>query len=497
VKRKSILFTCLTAASVFFALMPIAGCDFGSNTTDTETPDPDDPADLDPEEPVETERIENGDFADGFVLPWSAWNGEGGASTQTVTGGELVVTVTAPGNQPYSVQIFQDGLSIPDGEQTVSFRAKAAEPRMLRVQLGKGLSADPWFVEFMPVKSFDLTTEWQDFSFTFDKSNSTYSDGKLVFELGTMTGEGTLATDVYIDDVSLVNLDSGTPVETPGEFVYPAVNADSWTPGDGWTLSWQDEFNDGAFDTNTWTRQTMLNPPNNEWQQYFGGTSNDNAWEADGYMVLKASMNGTAHGDNQYKSARVISNPGGQDGSSSAEGKTFLYGKIAARIQLPYDKGIWPAFWMLGDNCSETGGDTTWPECGEIDILETGAKDDPAYGQGTTHGTLHHDPTVENITNDWNNLYLPSAEHTLPGGKFFAENFHVFEIEWDESKIVWKLDGAKIGEQSISEAGRSEFHKPFYVLFNIAVGGDFTSTPDSTTHFPQYMYIDWIRHYTK
>ncbi|HQL33990.1 MAG TPA: carbohydrate binding domain-containing protein, partial [Treponemataceae bacterium] len=285
-KRKSILFTCLTAASVFFALMPIAGCDFGSNTTDTETPDPDAPADPDPEEPVETERIENGDFADGFVLPWSAWNGEGGASTQTVTGGELVVTVTAPGTQPYSVQIFQDGLSIPDGEQTVSFRAKAAEPRLLRVQLGKGLSADPWFVEFMHVKSFDLTTEWQDFSFTFNKSNSTYSDGKLVFELGTMTGEGTLATDVSIDDVSLVNLDSGTPAETPGEFVYPAVNADSWTPGDGWTLSWQDEFNDGAFDTNTWTRQTMLNPPNNEWQQYFGGTSNDNAWEEDGYMVL-------------------------------------------------------------------------------------------------------------------------------------------------------------------------------------------------------------------
>ena len=104
---------------------------------------------------------------------------------------------------------------------------------------------------------------------------------------------------------------------------------------------------------------------------------------------------------------------------------------------------------------------------------------------------------VENVPFNWNNEILPSAEHTLPNGEFFAEKFHVFEIEWDEQSIVWKLDGTKIGERSISEATRSEFHENFYVIFNIAVGGNFTATPDSSTPFPQYMYIDWIRHYTK
>ena len=93
--------------------------------------------------------------------------------------------------------------------------------------------------------------------------------------------------------------------------------------------------------------------------------------------------------------------------------------------------------------------------------------------------------------------YVPSAEYTLPNGEIFAEKFHVFEIEWDESSIVWKFDGAQIGSQSVSEATRSEFHENFYVIFNIAVAGAFTSVPDSTTPFPQYMYVDWIRHYTK
>lgn len=284
--------------------------------------------------------------------------------------------------------------------------------------------------------------------------------------------------------------------QAPNTITYPATNDDTWEAGVEWTQTWSDEFSYAEFDTNTWTRQTLLSPYNNEWQQYPGGTSSDNAYVKDGYMIIKASMKGSKHGKGQYTSARVISNPGGENGTSTAEGRTFLYGKIAARIQLPSGKGVWPAFWMLGANTSETGGSTPWPQCGEIDIMESGSKNDKNYGQGSTHGTLHHDPTVAN-TPGGANQYLPSAHYTLPNGEFFAEKFHVFELEWNEDEIIWRVDGIEIGDESISQAGRSEFHLPFYAIFNIAIGGDYTVNPDSSTPFPQFMYIDWIRHYTK
>lgn len=277
---------------------------------------------------------------------------------------------------------------------------------------------------------------------------------------------------------------------------YPATNPDNWSPGAGWNLAWSDEFNNGIFDTSTWTRQVMYDPPNNEWQQYLN--SSDYAWEEGGYMILKAVWRGEYHGDNRYYSARVISNPGGQSGADSyVTGKTFKYGKIAARIQLPYGKGIWPAFWMLGDNITETGGDTNWPQCGEIDILETGGKDDPNFGGGTVHGTIHRDPGSEDSPH-WYNLYTEAGKKTLSNNQLFAEQFHVFEVEWDENQIIWKLDGVQFGNAlSISGSGENEFHKDFYALFNIAVSGWFTQNPDESTNFSQYMYIDWIRHYTK
>ena len=266
---------------------------------------------------------------------------------------------------------------------------------------------------------------------------------------------------------------------------------DTWSPGAGWNLVWSDEF-DSGFDSNTWAREVLMNPYNDEWQVYPGGDSTDNAWVENGKMIIKAEWNGTTHAPGNYTSARVISNPGGTDGTSSADGKTFRYGKIAARIRLPYGKGIWPAFWMLGDNISETGGDTDWPASGEIDILETGNRNDPDYGQRHVSGTIHY----ENA--DGGHSYATPRKMNLPEGQKFADSFHVFEIEWDNQQILWKVDGVQMGTPvDITPHYRSEFHKPFYVIFNIAVGGHFTHDPDHSTPFPQYMFIDWIRHYEK
>lgn len=267
------------------------------------------------------------------------------------------------------------------------------------------------------------------------------------------------------------------------------IDDDIYNPGTGWTLSWADEFNDGLFDSNIWDRQVWLNPPNGEWEKYTGHSST--AYELDGSMVLKATYNGPVHGSGNYTSARVISNPGGGTGNSGSTGKTFRYGKIAARIKLPSGKGIWPAFWLLGDNINETGGNTSWPQCGEIDILETGsASENDGYFGHATAGQAIHFANADN-----NHQYLHGSKRKSGGP--YSDDFHVFEIEWDAQKIVWKIDGLTAHSEYITASHLSEFHQDFYVIFNIAVGGNYTHAPDSSTQFPQYMHIDWIRHYEK
>jgi len=261
-----------------------------------------------------------------------------------------------------------------------------------------------------------------------------------------------------------------------------------------WELQWSDEFDDNNFDTNIWHRQIWLNPPNNEWEQYTGEPNT--AYEQDGCMILKADKKtGLPNSPGNYTSARVISNPGGQNGNSGSDGKVFKYGKIAAKIQLPYGKGIWPAFWMLGDNINETGGTTPWPSCGEIDILETGfaGNKDGYWGNATLGGALHYDTSVDNKATSW---AYDTNHISLNSGKF-ADDFHIFEIEWDATEIIWKVDGTQYFRKDISDPIFNEFRNNFYVIFNIAIGGNLTDSPDDSTVFPQYMKIDWIRHYTK
>ena len=266
-----------------------------------------------------------------------------------------------------------------------------------------------------------------------------------------------------------------------------------YDPGDGWTLEWSDEFDDGVLDDDIWHRQIMLRtgpypgPYNNELQRYTGDP--DTAYEQDGNLVLRADRIGNLDGDGQYTSARVISNPGGQNGTSGSTGATFMYGKIAVRATLPAGKGIWPAIWMLGDNINETGGSVPWPSSGEIDILETGSVNDRDghYGHATLHGTLHY-------SNSFGSHQYTGDTTQLSEGTF-ADDYHIFEIEWDERSIVWRLDGVPYHYVDITRADMSEFHEPHYLLFNIAVGGHFTHVPDETTQFPQFMYVDWVRHY--
>jgi len=265
------------------------------------------------------------------------------------------------------------------------------------------------------------------------------------------------------------------------KIVYPAsnLNEDNYNPGENWTIDWSDEFKDSILSSD-WSRQEYPQGNwNKEWQKYTA--SDENAYIDQGCLVIKAIHTSEVHDSLNYTSARL----------HTANHKVWKYGKIAARIQLPYGNGVWPAFWTLGANCDETGGDTPWPYCGEVDILETyGSKDDAVL-----ECNIHY--ANENLTTQNKHGNMGSKSIKLDNG-IFADAFHVFEIEWNEDRIVWKLDGKAYAQFGVSEDYLSEFHKEFYILLNLAIGGTpGQGMPDNSTVFPQYMYVDWVRVYKK
>jgi len=252
-------------------------------------------------------------------------------------------------------------------------------------------------------------------------------------------------------------------------------NLNDYNPGLGWKLSWSDEFETATIDTNNWTFQ--VEPAgrfNDEWQRYTN--SSNNAYIENEQLVIKAIHETDSHGMDQYTSARL----------HTANKHTWKYGKIAAKIKLPYGKGIWPAFWMLGANIDENGGDTPWPQTGEIDILEL-------YG------------SIDNAVIESNAHYADqSGSHAMSGAAafklkqgIFSDAFHIFELEWNANSLTWFVDGIAFSSIPITKDELSEFHKDFFMLLNVAVGGSHAGRPDNTTIFPQYMYVDWVRVYQK
>lgn len=258
---------------------------------------------------------------------------------------------------------------------------------------------------------------------------------------------------------------------------YPATTPsyESYSPGNDWTIYWHDEFDGNSIDESKWNfQEEPAGRFNKEWQRYVH--SSHNAYIENGCLVLKAIHHGKKHCFNAYTSARL----------NTAGKFSFKYGKIAARIQLPYGEGIWPAFWLLGETIDENGGNTPWPFCGEIDILELyGSKDDAAI-----EVNMHYANAQKKHES------MGAITHTLDTGKF-ADAFHTFELEWDEEWLKWYVDGKLVAKKQISGKAFSAFHHHYFILLNIAVGGEWAGRPDTTTPFPQLMYVDWVRVYKK
>ncbi|MEM7487228.1 MAG: glycoside hydrolase family 16 protein [Bacteroidota bacterium] len=253
------------------------------------------------------------------------------------------------------------------------------------------------------------------------------------------------------------------------------LNKDTYSPGADWELAWFDEFESDSIDKDKWNFQLVeAGTFNDEWQRYT--KSNNNAYIENKRLVIKAIHEGDTHGMNQYTSARL----------NTANKYTFKYGKIMARIKLPESEGIWPAFWLLGANIDENGGDTPWPQSGEIDILELYGSKDDAVIEANAHYADSSD----------NHAMMGAASYKLKQGKF-SDAFHLFELEWDANEIKWFVDGEQYASMPILSEELSEFHKDFFILLNIAVGGTHAGRPGANSSFPQYMYIDWVRVYKK
>jgi len=245
--------------------------------------------------------------------------------------------------------------------------------------------------------------------------------------------------------------------------------ADSWTPGGGWTLVWSDEFEGPQLARTNWTFDLGGGGwGNKELEKYTSAATN--VFVANGELVIQAVKTGT-----NYSSARI-----------KTQGlKSWTFGKIAARMKLPYGQGIWPAFWLLGTNITTV----SWPTCGEVDIMEMiggGAQRD-----STIYGTMHWQENGAHASKG-------SGPHELPNVEPFNQAYHVFEVEWSATNMVWKLDGARYFSaviDQIAQPGTAAFQKPFFILINLAVGGNWPGTPNASTVFPQQLHVDWVRVY--
>ena len=230
-------------------------------------------------------------------------------------------------------------------------------------------------------------------------------------------------------------------------------------------LVMSEEFNtNGAPDSSLWSYDIGNGNNgwgNNELQNYTDNSANIKI--EDGMLKITAIKQGST-----YTSARILT-------KGKFEKK---YGRIEARIKMPYGKGLWPAFWMLGAN----SGTVAWPQCGEIDIMEyLGSK--PTSIFGSVHGPGYSGGNA--ITKNY----------SLSNDRF-DNGFHVFGIEWDENYINYYVDNVLYNQITPADVpGQWVFNQPFYIILNMAVGGNFPGSPNSSTVFPQTMLVDYVRVY--
>jgi beta-glucanase (GH16 family) len=277
-------------------------------------------------------------------------------------------------------------------------------------------------------------------------------------------------------DVTAASNDDGPKVQL---YSCNGTSAQNWRPvgpgttnppaPPGWKLTWSDEFNGGrgAIDGSKWGFETGNNGWGNSELEFYTNRT-DNAF-VDGGGNLQIVARKESYGGSSYTSARIT--------TAGHFGQT--YGRIEARIKTPAGRGIWPAFWMLGTDIGSVG----WPNCGEIDIME--AVIDFSVNHGTIHGPGYSGGA--------------GPTGTFQNNGSLANDFHVYAVEWEPNQIRWYVDGNLYETRTSADAhgNRWVFDHPFYLLLNVAVGGNWPGSPDGSTSFPQTMLVDYVRVFSR
>jgi beta-glucanase (GH16 family) len=261
----------------------------------------------------------------------------------------------------------------------------------------------------------------------------------------------------------------------PDDSLFPST----FDPGEGYTLVWSDEFNGTKLDDTRWNIDEGGGGwGNDEFEAYTGRP--ENLKVTNGNLVITALKENYGDFNNKFTSARI-----------NTQGKyEFNYGKLVARIKMPYGKGMWPAFWLLGSNKAKVG----WPRCGEIDIAEMKCGGD--LGDSIIYSTFHWYNRREQASGMTLVNHEPGKTEDSPLPLYL--NYHLFEADWDKESVSMKLDGTEIHSFKITDPALESFQKPFYIIINLAVGGSFVKIhypEDVTASFPQEMLVDWIRVY--
>lgn len=211
---------------------------------------------------------------------------------------------------------------------------------------------------------------------------------------------------------------------------------------------WNYELGDGCPELCGWG--------NKEFQHY----TKENVFTRDGYLVIK-----TTRKNDRYFSGRI----------TTKDKIEFKYGTVEVKAKLPVGKGVWPAVWMLGHDVDEI----SWPNCGEIDIMEYVGRT-----PGKIHTTLH--------TNDSHGI---SKNTRITAVENAEEGFHLYKINWTQSQIQFSIDNEIVYTFSPEEKSMAvwPFNKPFYLIINVAVGGYFGGFEVDNEIFPQEFLIDYIK----
>jgi beta-glucanase (GH16 family) len=240
-----------------------------------------------------------------------------------------------------------------------------------------------------------------------------------------------------------------------------------------WKMVWHDEFEGSRLDSSNWVYVTGGNGFGNKELEYYTDRSR-NLYLEGGMLVIQAIQEDYRGDDGvarAYTSARIHTR--GQFSQA--------YGKFEARIKLPYGQGIWPAFWMMGEGAAK------WPDRGEIDIMENIGRE-----PSTVHGTIHGP--------GYSGSKGIGAPFMLPPGQRFSSDFHLYAVEWEPNEIRWYVDGKEyhsVNPAQLPAGTKWVYDHPFYLLLNLAVGGEWPGNPDATTTFPQKMIVDYVRVYQR